>query len=442
MMELTKSQKVAYDAMKSGKNVFITGGAGTGKTKLIQEFISEVDPYVRNTILMAPTGKAAINMKIKTPDGHIEKGKTVHRTLGIKQKSDLFNDPSIPKIFHSAKRIIIDEISMMGCDLFDYFSKAFESENCRRYQEVDWESSTPMVDPIQLIVVGDFYQLPPVNQTYALQSEYWSRFKIKTFELTEICRQKDNPEFAEALNRLRVGDKECIHYFNENCLLGKKHFDPFLITLCGKNPTVKAINDQHIPSDNSVFYADILNNYTNEKPDWSSVPCEETLTLFPDALVMCVANNKSAMNGEIGVVKEIHNNYITVQWKNGNKNDVERYTWSVEKQIETKECVGFDKDNQPIYIKFLLTVTLYEITQFPLVLAYAFTTHKAQGETIKAGGNILLGGNTKYTNEFFAPGQLYTALSRFTDPRNICLSRPLIEHDISVDKFIYNFFNK
>ena len=456
MMELTKSQKVAYDAMKSGKNVFITGGAGTGKTKLIQEFISEVDPNMEKTIFMAPTGKAALNMG--------ENGRTIHRTLGLRKDDEHFDkNPAVPKILDSVKRIVIDEISMMRIDLFDYFARLFQKENRYRYQSVDWESNEPLRMPIQLIMVGDFYQLNPVmvvndtrndetllnkwygkdvGRAYSFQSDFWHKLGIQTYELTEICRQKGNPEFAAALNQLRVGNTECIHYFNENCIIGESNFDPSLITLCGKNKTVEKINNQHIPANKTISHTEISKKVFDADIDWKSIACEKDLVLFPEAHVMCIANNKSAVNGEMGVIKKIYDDEIIIRWNSGKVNAVEKYTWSINRPIVTEKIVKADENGKFIYEKIISSETLYEVTQFPLKLAYASTVHKAQGETISDGGNVYLGKTYGGNREFFNPGQLYTALSRFTDPRNIHLSRPLIESDVIYEKLIYNFFNK
>ena len=77
-LKLTASQQKAYDALLRGENVFLTGGAGTGKTTLIKKFIKEVDPYCAHTLLAAPTGKAALNMAVETDEGTVY-GSTVHR---------------------------------------------------------------------------------------------------------------------------------------------------------------------------------------------------------------------------------------------------------------------------------------------------------------------------------------------------------------------------
>ena len=430
-MELTKSQKVAYDAMKSGKNVFITGGAGTGKTKLIQEFISEVDPNMEKTVFMAPTGKAALNMG--------ENGRTIHRTLGLRKDDEHFDkNPAVPKILDSVKRIVIDEISMMRIDLFDYFARLFQKEN--RYRQLN---------PVMVVndtrndetLLNKWYG-KDVGRAYSFQSDFWHKLGIQTYELTEICRQKGNPEFAAALNQLRVGNTECIHYFNKNCIIGESNFDPSLITLCGKNKTVEKINNQHIPANKTISHTEISKKVFDADIDWKSIACEKDLVLFPEAHVMCIANNKSAVNGEMGVIKKIYDDEIIIRWNSGKTNAVEKYTWSINRPIVTEKIVEVDESGKFIYEKIISSETLYEVTQFPLKLAYASTVHKAQGETISDGGNVYLGKTYGGNREFFNPGQLYTALSRFTDPRNIHLSRPLIESDVIYEKLIYNFFNK
>lgn len=463
MMELTNDQKNAFERMMNGEDVLITGGAGTGKTKLMEYFMERADLWAQHTVLIAPTGKASLKLKFNTPCGVVH-GSTFHRTFGFRSEGiiPLFSGSVIPNVISKADRIIIDEVSMMRIDWFDYLAAAVLKEKANRDIAIN-VFRDESVNPLQIILVGDFHQLSPVvpkdirgilneryekniGRAYAFQSDNWAKLNIKTIELKEIVRQSGDPEFAEALNLLRKGNKQGIIFFNQNCSIGEPDTDK--ISLCGINDTVDAINNQYIPSKGCWKYSrECTFNSTGNSISETEIPCEKELILFPGARVVCTANNKSAMNGEVGKVIDLSWDSVTVEWKNGKINEVEEYEWDItaqEVEYETKiieeEIDGyvFQKEKE---IPIITQKKIATYKQIPLRLAYATTVHKSQGETIDEGVNVILNSNNG-RNEFFNPGQLYTALSRVRNSSQIKLSRPLTSCDVKNDQTINNFFNE
>lgn len=450
---LTKDQKNALDAMIDGKNVFLTGGAGTGKTTVIKEFIKIVDPECRHTLLAAPTGKAAINMSVESENGVTIYGSTVHRLFGIKAVTCPKYTGKIPNILKATNILIIDEISMMRIDIFDYVMNAVLDENAAR--EDDWLSDSTAV-PIQIILVGDFFQLPPVirqkaaegmsdkeimdkiykfdvGKGYCFQSPFWELFNIQMCELTEIMRQKGDMQFCTALNKIRIGDTSGIKYINDNYSKERANFS--WITLCGTNESVNRINEKAMALNKNckyVFKQEVSVDISfkgNKEKFLKDLSCEEELILFVGARVLCIANCGSGVNGMMGIITKItSDDGIMVKWDKTNKETrIDRYTWEVTKQ----EVVIEEKNGRKVEVikaKHILTVK-----QFPLKLAYAITIHKSQGETIKMAN---IDTNT------FETGHLYTALSRCESVQNMKLRRPLVPSDVKYDNKINEFYEK
>ena len=202
-MDMTNEQQRVFDAAMQGKSFFLTGNAGTGKSYVLKKIIEAFDDADENVYVTAPTGIAAVNVH----------GVTVHSLLGIMPSTNLLSgldrghQIKARSLFDEDHHILImDEVSMCGVDLFVYMMKMIE------YAEL--QNGFDM----QIILVGDFSQLPPVYKQedisliedkfgglFAFNSLYWNEKRFQTFVLSKIIRQ-DNPAFTKALNQVRIGD--------------------------------------------------------------------------------------------------------------------------------------------------------------------------------------------------------------------------------------------
>jgi ATP-dependent DNA helicase PIF1 len=162
-------------------NIFLTGGAGVGKSYLTKKLIKE---YFGNLVVIAPTGIAAVNIG----------GQTIHSFFEFSRNLSKLNSLSYPKkkLLQKTDLIIIDEISMVSKKLFDAINN--------RLNEVEYKG--------KLLIVGDFYQLPPVNvevEGWAFESKWWKYWEFDTIELTEIKRTK-HEKFSQVLLNIRTDD--------------------------------------------------------------------------------------------------------------------------------------------------------------------------------------------------------------------------------------------
>ncbi|MBE6423024.1 ATP-dependent DNA helicase [Succinivibrio dextrinosolvens] len=414
---LTEEQKTALNILESGENVFLTGGAGTGKSYLINVF-RKLNAN-KNILVTAPTGVAAQNVE----------GATLHRTFKIPSvmlapREPQKNTKAIMRLLSEVDILIIDEISMCRADIFTYVIRFIAHENKRR----EGLTRNPKA-PIQLIVVGDFFQLPPVitnkereawnelwgeSEGFAFTSGAWKYMHIRTIELTEVIRQK-NADFAHALNKIRVNDRNGIDYLNAH---RRDTVDPDAIYLCCTNKAADEINYQklmEIEGEEKDFEMTFEGDKASIKK--SDYVCEEILTLKIGARVMILVNDplENYSNGSCGVVKAFTTEGVLVKLDTGKTVEIKPYKWSINEYALCKDGSG------------RTTVSAEEIAsykQLPLKLGYAITIHKSQGQTYDAV-NVDV-------RDIFANGQLYVALSRCRSIENTYFNAPITVNKLRV----------
>lgn len=237
---LTEDQRDAYIALKEGRNVFLSGNAGTGKSYVLNRFIDDLEARSVPYTAMAPTGIAALNM---------HNGSTIHRTLQVSAGVCNPSEKIRPrKVLTVAEVIIIDEISMCRIDLFDYVMRMISDAQVSSGRK-------------QVVLVGDFFQLPPVIteddrailmklypgnfEGWAFESDYWDGFDFEPHILKKVVRQ-DDPEYIGNLNLARNGDESCIPYFNEHSVSDRKYAPKDALFLCSNNRLASNINTESV----------------------------------------------------------------------------------------------------------------------------------------------------------------------------------------------------
>ena len=389
---LNEKQQYIYEKMMEGHNIFLTGEAGTGKSTVLNEFIKHNQN--KKIVICAPSGIAAINIG----------GVTMHRAFQIPLSPCPKNKKGIPKIIKEADIIIIDEISMCRLDVFDFVAEIIFKEISRREKEDGYAI-------LQTIVVGDFFQLPPVlmpehkkildtyyecdvKNAFAFQSKYWEKFYFKAVQLTEVMRQNDI-DFINALNKIRYGVTEALDYFSSNA--SKEEIKEGII-VCSKNQLAKDINEQklkELTSPSKKYFSKIKGEVKE-----SDKPTDDLIELKVGARIMMLTNHKEGLwlNGSLGTVEKLNDKSIEVILDNGNKAHVEMHSFQIEKYV-IMESVNENGDPITKLEKEIIGI----FKQFPIKLAYAITIHKSQGQTYDAVNLHPLS---------WSPGQLYVALSR------------------------------
>ncbi|MBZ7983481.1 ATP-dependent DNA helicase [Campylobacter sp. RM12647] len=386
--------KHIIDLLKQGRNVFLTGGAGVGKSYTIEKIIKS---EAFKTIVLASTALAAINIG----------GDTVHRFFKLRlakninelktSKDDLI---ALNKSLTNIDLIIIDEISMISSDVFDMiYSRLFGYSN------------------IKLLIVGDFYQLEPVKSdgNYAFCSKYWNECNFKVIELITQHRMEDK-EFYENLRSVRIGNitNTCIEYFKKYKIQDDiNNYDDYTI-ICGTNEEAKNINNaklKKIDDEEYVFNSSIKKNTElNEEQEkefkqWlKAQPIEEEFIFKIGAKVIFTYNSDNYYNGMQGEIIAWDKSEQELKIKSN------RMIYSV----YPKEFLYF---NDPeIAASYRINPSLIDakpdaiLKAFPLKLSYAITIHKSQGMSID---KLIC-----KCDRIFAQGQLYVALSRSSNPNN------------------------
>lgn len=387
---LSSQQKSVIDAFEAGKNIFVTGGAGSGKSYLLN-FLKRHYGQLGLEVT-ASTGIAAVNIG----------GSTIHSWAGIglaNMPVDVIIENILSKKFSRVRRRIkqvralaIDEISMISAEVFEILDQVFRAVR---------ENNAPM-GGVQMLLFGDFLQLPPINRNgqnfnFSFQSESWQGLGLQVFLLEEIFRQSDK-KFIKILNNLRFGrldesDREALNS-RLNAQDKNSAIRPTILTT--HNVKVEKINQlelQKIPREEISHQAEYFG--LPDKIEFIKKNCmaAESLKLKVGAQVMMIKNTyqkDGIINGSLGIVREFSpkKSYPIVEFVNGKILAISPEEWLIER---------FDDEKK-------MMITDAGVSQVPLILAWAMTIHKSQGLTLDKISCDL--------SDVFSPGQAYVALSR------------------------------
>ena len=414
--------------LNTDTTLFVTGRAGTGKTTLLR-YVAESSQ--KNTVVVAPTGIAAINAGgvtihsfFKLPfapfiPSVIEAKKLI---AGQKMRAEFRS------VIRSVDMIIIDEVSMLRADILDAIDVVL-----RHYRN----SKFPF-GGVQMVFFGDMYQLPPVcvNDEWFILKDYYTTpyfFSAKVFEkqeivcleLDKIFRQKDE-DFVEILNQVRNNNisKENFNRLNDryNPDFDLENNQDFVV-LTTHNAVSDDINESRlidIDSKTFIFDAAIKGDF----PEYL-YPVEQQIVLKKGARVMFTANDhinpeRLYYNGKMGTVVELEDNnvYVTCDGED-DPIQVNYETWE-------NNTFSYNRKENSVDVK-----TIGTFTQLPLRLAWAITIHKSQGLTFQ---KVAIDAANSFTS-----GQVYVALSRCTSLDGIVLLSPINSNSIMVDSRIQRF---
>jgi hypothetical protein len=374
-------QKQALAVMLAGDSVFLTGPPGAGKTYVLNEFVRRVERRGKRVAVTASTGIAATHIGGATI--HSWSGLGIRDALTPYDKEWLRSNDRLRKRYLSTDILVIDEVSMLHGARLDMVNEA-----CRLLRDSD----APF-GGLQVVLVGDLFQLPPVNRAsdlvdFAHISAAWAELNPKICYLSEQHRQAGD-QLLDVLEAMRRGEVEEWH---EQALierLDKRPADGMPVTrLYAHNVDVDAINERHLAalsSETKTFTMETKGGASKVDQLVRSVLAPETLVLKTGAEVMFVANNfaEGFVNGSRGQVIGFQNGLPRVKLlSSGRTLTVEQHSWTLMEDGKKRA----------------------EVIQLPLRLAWAITIHKSQGMSLDAA-EIDLG-------KSFTPGMGYVALSR------------------------------
>lgn len=423
-IEINEKFKEALSAVETGKNLFITGKAGTGKSTLLKVVR---DSLTQNYVVLAPTGVAAVNIG----------GQTIHSFFGFRpditvEKVFKKKHPRNAEVYENLEVLIIDEISMVRADLLDCVSVFLSMHGPQKGR---------VFGGVQLIFIGDLYQLPPIVtykekeifsemyvSPYFFDARAFAETNFKIIELTKIYRQTEE-EFVNILNAVRnkTVDDELLYLLNKNVDF---NFDPDpnegYIELVTINAKAQEINYKRLQELKGKMYS--YEGEISGEFDERSYPAPHILDLKEGAQVMLTSNDQQGrwFNGSVGIIEKIESdsegNSILVKLENGQTYEIESNKWEMYK-------FSYDRLSQKI-----TSEVAGSFTQYPLMLSWAVTIHKSQGKTFN---KVIVDMGTGA----FAHGQTYVALSRCTTLSGLVLRVPIEKRHILLDYRVVTFLN-
>ena len=467
---LTEDQKQAIELLIKKRNVFLTGEAGTGKSYVVNVFTKYCEENGIRMAKCAPTGIAATEIS----------GSTIHHQFELDLSPQTTTPYVYPDFLDAVDVLLIDEISMCRIDIFEYIMLQVIRANSMPKRMTDQKF-------IQIVLVGDFFQLPPVitdkdrrvleqyyacpiDKGYAFQSNIWKELGFRTVNLKTIIRQQDK-EFCDNLYKARHGDYSCVRYIEDHS--SSKALDiSSSVCLTGKNTTAKAINLKGLELIEGKLYTSKV--ILEGKVEPGDYPCEEEFSFKVNSRVMSLLNSKEGLynNGTLGtiVAYDERTGAIKVKFDNGvveifKKHTFENYEYVADKKANNsgkiKEFEQLKSELEALYInepdlikreQIQREIENYEkdirnlktnkdiklnkqvigtATQYPLKLAYAITIHKSQGQTFD---------KVNIVPEIFDDGQFYVAISRCKTIENVHFAGAINPNKIKSNKEVEEFY--
>jgi ATP-dependent exoDNAse (exonuclease V) alpha subunit len=421
-IEFTSEARTALQQFEqTQQHVFLTGRAGTGKSTLLRHFRSTTR---KRLVVLAPTGVAAVNIQ----------GQTIHSFFGfgpgITPEKARRRVSAKKQLYRRLQAVVIDEISMVRADLLDCIDQFLRLNGPR--------SGEPF-GGVQIIFIGDLYQLPPVVR--AEEEDLFSTHYISPFffdahvfqqatchviQLSHVYRQCD-AAFIALLDAVRTDTlkPQQVATLNERYLADLSGIDrQQYVGLVTTNAMADRINAHHL--DQIQHPAHRFKGTVNGTFNRPQLPTDETLALKTGARIMMLNNDPRGkwVNGTLGNVEGITDDddsvSIRVALESGYKGKILPYTW---------ESIRYDYNPRTQRIE---SEVVGSFTQYPVRLAWGTTIHKAQGKTFD---HVVV----DFGRGAFAPGQAYVALSRCRSLAGLVLRRPFRPEFVMIDPRVTAF---
>ena len=444
---------------------FVHGKAGCGKTYLI----NRITQKVQGCQVLVPTNLAASLYRGARTMHSFFYGAFDNLDEGY-QNPENITSGKVASLRHSLigiKLLVIDEISMVRADLFEMMNQI-----CQKALE-----NTLPFGGIPVVLVGDLFQLPPIVSDDAvyeyLKREYGGIYffnshviqkeldNIKLFELAKSYRQQNDSEFVKILDEFRkpMSEQRKIQVINEinRRVVDDKDLPKDAVYIASSNEEVRNVNTkklEELPGVKTTIDAEYVIRKRNSDETvtlkHSELPSKEDIReiIVPSAydsqlifkigarVVLTKSSKRMGyINGDFGTILDFNGDYFTILLDKNNMpimcpNPNDRYKAS--QKTEYRYEMIYDEQKHKLVRK---TPFVQRTNQFPIKLAYAFTIHKAQGQTYN---QVII----DLKSHIFAPGQLYVALSRARSLQDLYLTKPITYSDIISDDEIFAFLNK